>query len=215
MPSAEADRWCEAPALYDEHTLKIAGRDVMEDWELPYMRLLASIAASNGGHVLEVGYGMGLSAAAVQAHAVTSHTVLECHPEVAARCLTDQKAAVAGGRLHLLTGFWQDTAPLLASSSFDGILFDTYPITQDEFIGPHMFFFAEAHRLLRPGGVLTYYSDEARGYSQAHLDRLMQAGFAPSDIDHRLCEVRPPNGCEYWDQDTILAPVVRKGVLKL
>lgn len=95
---------------------------------------------------------MGLASAAVQTRRIDSHTVIECHPDVAAKCLADNREALASGRMHLLTGFWQDTTPLLALGAFDGVLFDTYPITQQEFVGPHMFFFAEAHRLLRPGG---------------------------------------------------------------
>ena len=54
--------WKGAEAQFSEHTLRILGEPVMEDWEEPYMRELASIAAGNGGTVLELGFGMGISA---------------------------------------------------------------------------------------------------------------------------------------------------------
>jgi guanidinoacetate N-methyltransferase len=211
VSGSEAEHWNQSPALYDEHTLKIAGQDVMEDWELPYMRTLARIASSNGGSVLEVGYGMGLASAAIQAtSSVQSHTLIECHPDVISRCILQNREAFTAGKMRLLTGLWQDTTPLLADRVFDGILFDTYPIRQEEFIGPHMFFFAEAHRLLRPGGVLTYYSDEESGLSIAHHERLEQAGFEDAFIDFEVCPVTPPPDCEYWKHDSIVAPIIRK-----
>lgn len=112
--------------------------------------------------------------------------------------------------MHLFTGYWQDVTPLLAAETFDGILFDTYPINDEEMIGPHMFFFGEAYRLLREGGLLTYYSDEATEISEGHIKRLVEAGFKEKNIDFEVCEVRPPEGCEYWQASTIVVPIIRK-----
>lgn len=210
MANVEAADWGLAPAVYDEHTLKILGNEVMEDWETGYMHALASIATRNGGVILELGYGMGISAKAIQAADIETHFVVEMHPQVAAKGILDNTEAVASGKLHMLSGRWQDVTPRLASESFDGILFDTYPIKQEEMIGPHMYFFEEAHRLLKPGGVLTYYSDEATGYKPQHLERLTNAGFRQEDIDFQICDVTPPENCEYWQDPTIIAPIVKK-----
>lgn len=210
MTKYEASHWGEAEAVYDEHTLKILGHEVMEDWERAYMERLGAVATQNSGDILELGYGMGISAGAVQSHEINSHTVIEAHPEVARKCIADNRPAFSEGRMHLFTGFWQDVTPKLGDETFDGILFDTYPIKEEEMVGPHMFFFDEAHRLLRPGGVLTYYSDEATHLKDPHVQRLVAAGFDRKNIDFEVCEVNPPEGCEYWSDRTIVVPIVRK-----
>lgn len=209
FPSRQ-EQWCESPALYDDHTLKIAGHPVMEDWEQGYMDMLASIASSNGGKVLELGYGMGLSAAAIQAHPIESHFVIECHPDVVRKAVTDFKVAIDLSKMHVYSGFWQDVTPTLASGTFDGILFDTYPLREEEIHGNHFWFFKEAFRLLKPGGILTYYSDEAITLPESHVQKLIDAGFKRKDINLQVCEVHPPADCEYWQAHSIVAPIVRK-----
>jgi guanidinoacetate N-methyltransferase len=203
------ENWCAAPAVFSEDTLRIAGHPVMETWETSYMHRLASIATSGGGQILEVGYGMGISAAALLASPdLTSYTAVECHPDVAAQALEQLRAEIATSRATVLVGFWEQVTPTLRSESFDGILFDTYPMTVDEVHRNHFRFFPEAHRLLRPGGVLTYYSDEEAGFSAEHLSALHAAGF--HDLSTEVCRIAPPPGCEYWRADTIVAPIVRK-----
>ncbi|WP_354699940.1 hypothetical protein DSM112329_00198 [Paraconexibacter sp. AEG42_29] len=209
-PSIRRPDWLQSPAERGVDDLRIAGRSVMERWEQPYMDELAAIVTANAGDILEVGYGMGISTSAVQAAEPASHTILECHPDVARRCVDDHGDAMRTGRLRLLTGFWQDTAPLLREGLFDGILFDTYPLDEAEWDGPHLLFFEEARRLLKPGGVLTYYSDEPHEIEGAHRGALLAAGFRDEDIEWDVVRVEPPPACEYWDHQTIVAPRVRK-----
>lgn len=202
--------WLRSPAVRGEDDLRIADRSVMERWERPYMEHLAAIATQSRGDVLEIGYGMGISACAVQRGAPRSHTVIECHPEVIARCVADHGEALRSGGLRLLTGFWEDIAPLLRNEIFDAILFDTYPLDSDEWAGPHLLFFAEGYRLLRPGGILTYYSNEPREITGRHREALLAAGFCDRDIAWDIVPVEPPDDCEYWSQPTIVAPRVRR-----
>jgi ornithine decarboxylase len=206
----EPTEWNASPAVYDVHSLRIHGHPVMEDWEAGYMGRLAEIACSQGGTVLEVGYGMGLSARAIQEQEIDQHFIVECHPDVAGRCLLDLRDGVVANRVHLLTGFWENLTPLLRSGSFDGILFDTYPLKEDEIHANHFWFFKEAYRLLKSDGVLTYYSDEATDLSVVHRRTLAEAGFRPDLISFETCAVEPPADCEYWRDRTIVAPMVRK-----
>jgi guanidinoacetate N-methyltransferase len=209
FPSVKQE-WTESPAYYDEHTLRIAGHPVMEDWELGYMKTLAGIAGRGNDSVLELGYGLGLSAAAVQSWKPRSHVVVECHPDVIAKCLVDQREAVAASRLHVISGFWQDVVAQLRDESFDGILFDAYPMSADAVHKNHFEFFTTARRLLRPGGRFTYYSDEVSKFSAEHLDALRSAGFVDAEIDSLVCEMQPPKDCEYWTAPTMLAPIITK-----
>lgn len=202
--------WLEAAAVYDDHSLRIAGHPIMESWEAEYMTRLAEVAASRGGHVLEVGYGLGLSAAAIQKHPIQTQCLIEFHPQVVARCIEENAEAITANRLHILTGFWEDITPLLRSGLFDGILFDTYPLNAEQIHSNHFWFFEEAFRLLKPGGTLTYYSDEPRCFSPGHLDRLRAAGFLAENIRGEICPVHPPEDCEYWQEKTLLIPIITK-----
>lgn len=59
-------KWLNKPARYSKNTLSIDGFQVMQRWEEPYMADLASIASKNGGAVLEIGFGMGISTGYIQ-----------------------------------------------------------------------------------------------------------------------------------------------------
>ena len=58
----------------------------------------------------------------------------------------------------------QELVPSLPDASFDGILFDAYPLSASEAAGDGEVkdFFQEASRLLRPGGRFTFYYDAGR-----------------------------------------------------
>jgi guanidinoacetate N-methyltransferase len=206
----ERKDWVNEKAVFDKSTLRIAGHPVMEDWELSYMKRLAKIASSKGGKVLEIGYGLGLSTKAIQFHGIREHFLIECHPEVITRTISDMNNAIRENSFHVLTGFWEDITPTLKDDLFDGILFDTYPLSEEEIHANHFWFFDEAYRLLKPGGVLTYYSDEVKDFSDKHLKKLLDAGFKKGGINFEVCAVNPPKDCEYWQEKTIIAPIITK-----
>jgi guanidinoacetate N-methyltransferase len=211
LAESSKQRWSNLPVTYDAHSLTIAQYPVMADWERPYMERLAAIAASKGGTVLEVGYGMGIAASALQVHNIDSHIVIECHPDVIAQCIVTHRSALTSGSMHLMTGYWQDVTPMLSDASIDGILFDTFPASRQEMmIGTHMFFFEEAYRLLKPGGVLTYFSSEPTTLGALHFERLEQAGFERRNIHFEVCTVNPSDDCKYWYESSIVAPTVIK-----
>lgn len=203
--------WINSKAQFTDETLKIHGHPVMEGWEDGYMDKLAEIATSQKGTVLEIGYGMGISSRKIQSRPnIDSHLVIECHPDVVAKATRDFREEISKQRINFMQGFWEDITPLLKDASFDGILFDTYPLSEEEIHGNHFWFFNEAYRLLRKGGVLTYYSDEVSDLSKEHTAKLVSAGFDANNIDFEVVNVKPPEDCEYWQYDTIVAPIVTK-----
>lgn len=180
----------------------------MQDWEDGYMATLAGVVGDRGGRTLEVGYGLGLSTRHILAkEAVEEHWIIECHPDVLSRALVDLKVELSAGRVHLIAGFWQDVVGSLADHRFDGILFDTYPLTEEEVHANHFPFFRDARRLLSSGGVFTYYSDEVEVLSDSHVAKLREAGFM--DITWSTVSVLPPPDCEYWQAHSIVAPIVK------
>lgn len=204
----KASEWIESKACFspDGESLTILGHPVMEAWEEPYMRELARIATCRKGRVLEVGFGLGISAGFVQELSPDEHVIIEANRDVyeRAKLFADRSS----GNVTVLHGLWQDVVGTLESESFDGILFDTYPLTSEEIHCNHFSFFAEAHRLLKKGGVLTYYSDEVEDFSETHKRALKKAGF--NAFSCQVCNVSPPESCKYWRWSTIVAPIVFK-----
>jgi guanidinoacetate N-methyltransferase len=186
--------WKTAAAEFSEHELRILGEPVMEDWEEPYMRVLADIATENGGAVLEVGYGMGISARFIQQAKIRKHIVIEANHDVANKAR--DWARICKIETEVLEGLWQEAILLIPDESLDGILFDTYPLTEKELYQNHFSFFSHAFAKLRKGGVLTYYSDEPECFSEIHIKRLIEAGFLKGRIAGTVVEVSPPENCE-------------------
>ena len=51
--------------------------EVMMDWEHPLMSASAAYVTQNGGDILEIGFGMGISAGYMHSHSINSHTIVE------------------------------------------------------------------------------------------------------------------------------------------
>ncbi|MFO7570239.1 MAG: class I SAM-dependent methyltransferase [Smithellaceae bacterium] len=203
-------QWRDSSAHYDPSgsLLKILGHPVMESWEEPYMKSLARIATSGGGRLLEVGFGLGISAKFIQAGPISEHVIIEANREVCRQAVRFAQTAAVPTIVH--EGFWQDIVPAFASGSFQGILFDTYPMHLGEVHCQHFAFFEQARRLLSQGGVFTYYSDEAEDFSPCHRQALRDAGFSDNCITGEICEVDTPLACEYWKEKTFLSPIIIK-----
>lgn len=201
--------WLKNKAVYTEESLLIKGWQVMQYWEDKYMKDLAEIATSKGGKILELGFGLGISSGYIQnSKDIIDHTVIEAHPEVVKKAFEMFNGQLVSGRMQILQGFWENVSPLLKDCLFDGILFDTSPLDQETVFFHYFPFFKEAYRLLKKGGIFTYFSDEPNEISPRHLNLLRKAGF--EKIDYRLCKVKPPKTCRYWNSNTIVSPIIYK-----
>lgn len=204
----EKKDWKDAEASFTDHDLRILGEAVMEDWETPYMQELANIACMQGGVILELGYGMGISARFIQEHDIAKHIIIEANVAVAEKAREFAKNA-----LHetvVLEGLWEDVIDQVPDGSVDGILFDTYPLTEEEVYQNHFNFFQVAYSKLKTGGIFTYYSDEIDHFGKVHLNKLQAAGFALENIKSKVTPINPPAECEYWKAKTILSPIITK-----
>lgn len=198
--------WAASQARYDDSQLVIDGQQVMQDWERPYMEAMAKVATESHGDVLEIGFGMGISASYMLAMGVRSYTVIECNQGVKEQFET-WKQKYPGQDIRLVFGKWQDVIDQLGQ--FDAIFFDTYPLSEQEFeeyvIGSVTFaehFFAAAARHLRDGGVFTYYSNEIDSVSRRH-QRALFAHFR--EIAFSVCRpLFPPKDCNYWWADSMV-----------
>ena len=101
----------------------------------------------------------------------------------------------------------------MASGTFAGILFDAYPLSPGEAAGDGEVgaFFVEAARLLRPGGIFTFYFDAGRNWIECvrsfrseTIPKLREAGFTAVEHDQVSCLPRP--GCTYFWKDRFLVP---------
>ena len=200
--------WKQAQAVFTKHKLEIFGQPVMEDWEDTYMKKLANIACINGGIVLELGYGMGISAKYIQQNNVTKHIIIEANHDVAGKARDFAEAATHP--IEIMEGFWEDEILKIPDESLDGILFDTYPLSEKELYQNHFFFFPFAYKKLKKGGIFTYYSDEVKDFGEVHLRKLQESGFKLNNIKGEPFSVTPPKDCKYWQDNTMLAPIIMK-----
>ena len=181
--------------------------------------------ASKGGsgRILEVGYGLGLSAFAIDELGCTDgteedvgiveHVIIEANKEVAetARTFAKETAKV---KTTVLEGFWQEECMRLEDGSFSGILFDAFPLQKSEVIdGEAYAFFQTAARLLEPGGVFTFYFDLAdswiatrQAFKGEITKQLLAAGFSRVEEGEEVA-VNPPKECEYFWKSAFLVPV--------
>ena len=98
-----------------------ASFEVMMDWEDNIMKASADYVCENGGDILEVGFGMGISAGHIQSNNINSHTIIENHPQIIekAKAWAEDKPNVT-----IIEGDWYSVKDSL--STYDGVFYDTF-----------------------------------------------------------------------------------------
>ena len=120
---------------------------VMMSWEDDLMREHANYVCTNGGDILEIGFGMGISAGYIQANNPNSHTIIENHPDIIPKAL---EWAADKPNVTIVQKSWYDALPEL--TTYDGVFFDTYGDRD-------LFRFEEAlPGLVKPGGLATWWN---------------------------------------------------------
>lgn len=134
----------------EDKVMDSESKAVMMAWEKPLMEAHAKAICSKGGHMLNIGFGMGLVDTAIQQYAPTSHTIVEAHPEVYDRMLHSGWGEKEN--VKIIFGRWQDVLSQL--QSFDGIFFDTY----GEYYEDMREFHQHLPQLLKPGGIYSFFN---------------------------------------------------------
>ncbi|MCC6873367.1 MAG: hypothetical protein IT378_03585 [Sandaracinaceae bacterium] len=206
----QREHWRLASARIEGGSLEILGFQVMQAWEHPLMSAMAAavVPVPGEGHVLEVGYGLGISAEMIQARHPARHWIIEANAELALAARERFRRQIEEARVTVIEAFWEDVVPL-EGACFSGILFDTYPLRASERRKNHFPFFPHAARMLIPGGTFTYFSDELDSLSRDHQRRLLAAFGLAVMIRLETIHVAPTTDCRYWRSDQILHVAVQ------
>jgi hypothetical protein len=145
---------------------------VMMEWEKPYMEALVE-RLNPFGNVLEIGFGLGYSANAIQKYDINMHTIIETDffiQEQVALWGKEQKHKV-----NIIGGAWQKELATL-QQNYDSIFFDDYPLPNHEWVdgvlvkvhdsdpdNSRIFDFYDQlieHSLVNPGARFTFFCSE-------------------------------------------------------
>ena len=138
--------------IIDEST----GWDVMSTWETPIMQLHADMVCANGGHILEFGFGMGISAGLIQEHDIESHTIIEINDGIYDRLVEWAKDKP---NVVPVKGDWYDDIP--TTRKYDGIFYDGFGDMANK-----RFFPSRIMQHCKEGTILTWYSNFLEKQSQ-------------------------------------------------
>ena len=113
---------------------------VMMAWEKPYMEALVdALEVTPADSVLEIGYGLGFSCAAIQRRKPRRHVVVECDPGVRARIPDGVEVVAATWQAYLADA--NDNFPI---HEFSAVFFDDFPIVATPSRGSRWRSFLEA-----------------------------------------------------------------------
>nr|GMD94631.1 protein arginine N-methyltransferase 2 [Ipomoea batatas] len=195
----------------EDKIMDAESKAVMMAWEKPLMEAHAKAVCSNGGHVLNVGFGMGLVDTAIQQYAPASHTIIEAHPEVYDRMI--RQGWNKKDNVKIIFGRWQDVVSQL--ESYDGIFFDTYGEYYEDMREFHQYL----PKLLKPGGIYSFFNGLCGGNPFFHVVYCQLVSLELSSMGYSTQLIPlPVKDClseeiwegvkhKYWQLDTYYLPV--------
>ena len=142
------DIYLSSSLVFNESNI-VYGKDVyvMMDWEDPLMSASAAYICEGGGDILEIGFGMGISAGYIQSHTINTHTIIENHPDIIPKA---QAWAASRSNVTIVEGSWYDIKTEL--STYDGLFMDTYGDKN------HTQFSSSLSSLMKVGGKATWWN---------------------------------------------------------
>jgi hypothetical protein len=174
------------------------GYQVMMEWEKEYMKDLIE-KLNPFGDVLEIGFGLGISANFIQKYNIKSHTIIECNPVV----LKELKkwAKKQKHKVIIVEGRWQDV--LSSLGYFDTIFFDDTPETNSLEGDPfdtrvYDFFHSISNNNVRKGTRFNWF--------MCNDIYWLVNPFIKWDVDMKKYIV--PDNCNYVKNSTLFLPLI-------
>ena len=158
--------------------------EVMMSWEDSLMSASAAYVCRDGGDILEIGFGMGISAGYMHSHSISSHTIIENHPEVIPKA---QAWASGKSNVTIITGSWYDVKDSL--STYDGVFYDTFG--DDDMIH----FSSSLSSLVKEGGIATWWNNLEEENNFYNI----------SNVSYQQYSVDPPTNM-YFNNKTYYLP---------
>lgn len=148
------------------------GSEVMMSWEDDLMSASAAYITENGGDILEVGFGMGISAGYMHSHSINSHTIVENHPEIIPKAI---EWASNKSNVVIISQSWYDVRDSLGT--FDGIFFDTYADENTQY------FSSSLSGLTKSGTKVTFWNNLTEENNQFNIPNVsyQQISVTPDD----------------------------------
>ena len=158
-------------------------KEVMMDWEHPIMSASAAYVTQGGGDILEIGFGMGISAGYIQSHSISSHTIIENHPQIVEKLNT---WANGKSNVNIISQSWSDVTGSL--STYDGIFYDV------DFDDNWNLFSSSLSSLTKSGTKITFFNTHKEEKNSFNIETTYQQ-----------VTVNPPD-CQYFSGNTYYMP---------
>jgi len=158
--------------------------EVMMGWEGSIMSASAAYVCEGGGDILEIGFGMGMSAGYIQSHSISSHTIIENHPQIITKA---QEWASEKSNVTIITGSWYDVKDNL--STYDGLFYDTWG---DDNMNQ---FSSSLSTLVKTGGVVTWWNTLSEENNYYNIPNVIYTQYS----------VNPPSN-SYFNNTTYYLP---------
>ena len=160
--------------------------EVMMDWEDSMMSASAAYVTQNGGDILEIGFGMGMSAGYMHSHSISSHTIVENHPQIITKAI---EWANGKSNVTIISSSWADVTGSLGT--YDGIFYDT---DMDDRM---MLFSSSLSNLTKSGTKLTFWNSNTNESNPFNIEST-----------YKQISVTPAvSSSQYWTGNTYYMPM--------
>ena len=155
---------------------------IMMDWEHPIMSASAAYVTEGGGDILEIGFGMGISANYIQSHSISSHTIIEPHPQMVEKAVEWSNGK---SNVTIISQSWADVTGSLGT--YDGIFYDT------SFDNKHNLFSSSLSELTKTGTKLSVFNSFSSETNDHNIE-----------MNYKQINVSTPNSAsQYFNNDNV------------